>query len=135
MCRWHGLARWRSGTLHPMQRQPPPSPQVISGYGVVRAMEACGSRSGQTSFDVMIADCGVKTGKAPTTAALQAPGSPAPRARSKAAALAQPRMAAQLKQQRAAMLQGRAVAPARRRPQAARTAAVAAVPARALAVL
>jgi peptidyl-prolyl isomerase F (cyclophilin D) len=33
--------------------------QVVDGFNVVRAMEACGSRSGETSFDVMIADCGV----------------------------------------------------------------------------
>lgn len=32
--------------------------QVVQGMEVVRAMEACGSRSGQTSYDVMIADCG-----------------------------------------------------------------------------
>ena len=30
--------------------------QVISGYNVVRAVEMCGARSGETSQDVMIAD-------------------------------------------------------------------------------
>lgn len=33
--------------------------QVIEGYEVVKAMEACGSRGGATSFEVSIADCGV----------------------------------------------------------------------------
>jgi peptidyl-prolyl isomerase F (cyclophilin D) len=33
--------------------------QVISGFEVVKAMEACGARSGETSFDVMIASSGV----------------------------------------------------------------------------
>ncbi|CAL8469902.1 g9444 [Coccomyxa elongata] len=33
--------------------------QVVEGYEVVKAAEACGSRSGQTSFDVVIGDCGV----------------------------------------------------------------------------
>ncbi|KAK9843704.1 hypothetical protein WJX81_003084 [Elliptochloris bilobata] len=33
--------------------------QVVSGYSVVRAAEACGSRSGETSHDVIIADAGV----------------------------------------------------------------------------
>lgn len=32
--------------------------QVVEGMDVVRAMEACGSRSGDTAFDIMIADCG-----------------------------------------------------------------------------
>ncbi len=32
--------------------------QVVEGYEVVKAIEACGSRSGDTAFDVMIADCG-----------------------------------------------------------------------------
>ncbi|KAG2443233.1 hypothetical protein HYH02_009306 [Chlamydomonas schloesseri] len=32
--------------------------QVVDGYEVVKAIEACGSRSGETAFDVMIADCG-----------------------------------------------------------------------------
>ena len=32
--------------------------QVVDGYSVVKAMEACGSRGGETSFDVMIAKCG-----------------------------------------------------------------------------
>lgn len=111
--------------------------QVVSGYGVVKAMEACGSRSGQTAFDVMIADCGVKGGKAggasTTTAALQAPVTPATRSRGKAAALAQPRMATQLRLQRSAALQGRAVAAARRQSQAAR--AVVAPRARAMAMV
>jgi len=32
--------------------------QVVSGYSVIKAMEACGARSGETSADVMIASCG-----------------------------------------------------------------------------
>ena len=36
--------------------------QVIDGYSVVKAVEACGSRSGETSADVMIADCGQLAG-------------------------------------------------------------------------
>ncbi len=106
--------------LHPASS----TEQVVSGYGVVKAMEACGSRSGQTAFDVMIADCGVKGGKAggatTTASAVQPAAAPAPRSRGKAAALAQPRTAAQLRLQRAAALQGRAVAAVRRQPQAAR---------------
>jgi peptidyl-prolyl isomerase F (cyclophilin D) len=38
--------------------------QVVEGFSVVKAMEACGSRSGDTAFDVMIADCGVLEGEA-----------------------------------------------------------------------
>ena len=33
--------------------------QVVEGYSVVKAIEACGSRSGDTSADVIIGDCGV----------------------------------------------------------------------------
>lgn len=33
--------------------------QVVDGYNIVRAIEACGSRSGDTSVDVIIGDCGV----------------------------------------------------------------------------
>ena len=32
--------------------------QVIDGFEVVKAIEACGARSGETAFDVMIQDCG-----------------------------------------------------------------------------
>lgn len=32
--------------------------QVIQGLEVVKAIEACGARSGETAFDVMIKDCG-----------------------------------------------------------------------------
>jgi peptidyl-prolyl isomerase F (cyclophilin D) len=40
--------------------------QVVEGYEVVKAMEACGSRSGETAYDVMIADSGVlKAGSGP----------------------------------------------------------------------
>jgi peptidyl-prolyl isomerase F (cyclophilin D) len=35
--------------------------QVVDGYNVVKAIEAAGSRSGDTSHDVMIADCGITT--------------------------------------------------------------------------
>ena len=34
----------------------------MEGYNVVKACEACGSRSGETEFDVMIADCGQLNG-------------------------------------------------------------------------
>ena len=33
--------------------------QVVDGYNVIKAIEACGSRSGDTSADVIIGDCGV----------------------------------------------------------------------------
>lgn len=33
--------------------------QVLSGYSVVKAMEACGSRGGETAHDVMIKSCGL----------------------------------------------------------------------------
>ena len=32
--------------------------QVVDGYPVIKAAEACGSGSGSTAFDVMIKDCG-----------------------------------------------------------------------------
>jgi cyclophilin family peptidyl-prolyl cis-trans isomerase len=32
--------------------------QVVEGFEVVKAMEACGSSSGKTSFEVFIQDCG-----------------------------------------------------------------------------
>jgi peptidyl-prolyl isomerase F (cyclophilin D) len=32
--------------------------QVIEGFEVVKAIEACGARSGETAFDVMIKNCG-----------------------------------------------------------------------------
>eukprot|EP00951_Prasinocladus_malaysianus_P049099 scaffold665847_cov42-Prasinocladus_malaysianus.AAC.1 len=32
--------------------------EVVDGYNVVKAIESVGSRSGDTEFDVMIADCG-----------------------------------------------------------------------------
>jgi cyclophilin family peptidyl-prolyl cis-trans isomerase len=35
--------------------------QVVEGYEVVKAMEACGSSSGSTSLDVSIAECGPLT--------------------------------------------------------------------------
>ena len=34
------------------------TPQVVEGYEVVKAMEACGARSGATAFEVSVADCG-----------------------------------------------------------------------------
>jgi peptidyl-prolyl isomerase F (cyclophilin D) len=43
--------------------------QVIEGYEVVKAIEACGSSSGSTSHDVMIADCGEGRGPPPPTSA------------------------------------------------------------------
>ena len=40
---------------------------VVEGFEVVKAMEACGSRSGETAYDVMIASSGVlKAGSAST---------------------------------------------------------------------
>lgn len=38
--------------------------QVVDGYQVVKAIEACGSRSGDTAFDITVADCGVVERKA-----------------------------------------------------------------------
>lgn len=32
--------------------------QVVEGFEVVKATEGCGSRNGETAFDVMIANCG-----------------------------------------------------------------------------
>jgi hypothetical protein len=34
------------------------SPQVVDGYDVVKAIESVGSRSGATSYEVIVADCG-----------------------------------------------------------------------------
>lgn len=49
--------------LAPLPRIPPSQKhvvfgQVVAGYEVVKAIEAVGSRSGQTAFDVMVADSG-----------------------------------------------------------------------------
>ena len=57
--------------------------QVISGFEVVKAMEACGARSGETSFDVMIASSGVLkpgSGASPAQACLK-PTTDIPRSR------------------------------------------------------
>ena len=35
--------------------------QVIDGFGVVKALEACGSSSGKTAYPIVVADCGVVT--------------------------------------------------------------------------
>ena len=49
--------------------------QVIEGYNVVKAIEACGSSSGSTSHDVIIRDCGEGRGPVqPATASAQASG-------------------------------------------------------------
>ncbi|KAK9814671.1 hypothetical protein WJX72_009546 [[Myrmecia] bisecta] len=48
--------------------------QVVKGYEVVRAAEACGSKSGSTAFDVMIGDCGVLPKAAITASAAQSQG-------------------------------------------------------------
>jgi hypothetical protein len=32
--------------------------QVVEGYEAILAAEACGSRSGATSYEITIADCG-----------------------------------------------------------------------------
>ncbi|GFR49175.1 hypothetical protein Agub_g11198 [Astrephomene gubernaculifera] len=46
--------------------------QVVEGYEVVKAVEACGSRSGATAFDVMVAECGeLKPGATAAAAAGQ----------------------------------------------------------------
>ncbi|KAF5835186.1 cyclophilin-like domain-containing protein [Dunaliella salina] len=48
--------------------------QVVDGYSVVKAMEACGDRSGATAVPVMVADCGVLPGNASKAAAAAAGG-------------------------------------------------------------
>ncbi len=92
--------------------------QVISGYSVVKAIEACGSRSGETSADVMIRDCGVvssggKSGATTTTAGMQQsqPASAPLRASTRAAATG---TLAQLQKCRGTVLQSRSLAPVRR---------------------
>jgi len=55
--------------------------QVVDGYSVVKAMEACGDRSGATAVPVMIADCGVMPGNASKAAAAAAAGGGAAAAR------------------------------------------------------
>lgn len=106
--------------------------QVLKGYNVVKAMEACGSRSGETAHDVMVSNSGVVSGgkgATTTTAALQQQQAAAAPRLARASARAAPAgTLGQLKQQRRAVLQGRTVAPARR-PRAAVHAA-AAVPMR-----
>jgi len=57
--------------------------QVVGGYGVIQAVEACGTRSGRCRLDARVKRCGVV---AAATAALQPPPSavpltPAPRGR------------------------------------------------------
>jgi peptidyl-prolyl isomerase F (cyclophilin D) len=39
--------------------------QVVDGYNVIKAVEACGSRGGDTSADVIIGDCGVVASAVP----------------------------------------------------------------------
>jgi peptidyl-prolyl isomerase F (cyclophilin D) len=47
--------------------------QVVDGFSVVKAMEACGSSSGETAYDVMIADSGlVARARAAASAAARA---------------------------------------------------------------
>eukprot|EP00887_Chlorella_sp_A99_P005569 scaffold1.g5569.t1 len=94
--------------------------QVISGFEVVKAIEACGSRPrGETSHDVVIADCGVVEpkggGAAPATTASAAPQQPPRPARGGAQrrAAPAPTAAARLRGQRRAALAGRALAPRR----------------------
>lgn len=69
----------------------------MDGYNVVKAIEACGSKTGATSADVMIADCGVlqpsggadsKGPAAPTASSLPA-GAPGQLQQARAAAAAQ----------------------------------------------
>ena len=49
--------------------------QVIDGYNVIKAIEACGSRGGDTSGDIIIGDCGViASAKAKSGAVRVAPG-------------------------------------------------------------
>lgn len=49
--------------------------QVVDGFNVVKAMEAVGSRGGDTSYDVMIAGCGVLPSGGVQAAASGAAGS------------------------------------------------------------
>lgn len=51
-----GMTTLLSWLLLPCTR--PHSPQVVDGFEVVKAMESMGSRSGATSYEVVIADCG-----------------------------------------------------------------------------
>lgn len=90
------------------------SPQVLSGYNVVKAIEACGSKPrGETSYDVIIANCGEvskpASGAATTTACLIA-GAAAligHKGSSTAQCTVAPRAAiAQMQQQRRAALRG-----------------------------
>ena len=39
--------------------------QVLEGYNVIKAVEACGSRGGDTSGDIIIGDCGVVASAVP----------------------------------------------------------------------
>jgi peptidyl-prolyl isomerase F (cyclophilin D) len=121
---------------------PPATPnvvgQVIKGYEVVKAIEACGARSGETSQDVMIGNAGVVKpagAAATTTASLQQPGAGPRRSKASAAAAVPAGMVGQLKQQRCAVLQGKSVAAARRPRATVVRAAVCSAPVRSMAVL
>ncbi|GAQ81118.1 Peptidyl-prolyl cis-trans isomerase [Klebsormidium nitens] len=52
--------------------------QVVDGYNVVKAIEALGSRSGDTSEDIMIADCGVVSATTARASSAVAPRVAAP---------------------------------------------------------
>ena len=100
--------------------------QVVEGWSVVKAVEACGSRSGATAHEVVVGGCGIVGGKsAPSsTAAAAAAALPARVTAAGASRLA----ASPLKQQqrpRAAVAKPLRVTP-RARPAAASAAAAAA---------
>jgi peptidyl-prolyl isomerase F (cyclophilin D) len=69
--------------------------QVIDGYNVIKAIEACGSRGGDTSGDIIIGDCGViASAKAKSGAVRVAPGGRARGVHTAAAAAAHARFSA-----------------------------------------
>jgi len=98
--------------------------QVVSGYEVVKAIEAVGDRSGNPGADMMIADCGMVSNgtEGKTSASLAAP------ARGVAARAARPAAALLRAPAPRSAFAGR---PVLARPAAARTAAVRAPAARA----
>ena len=103
----------------------------------MKAIEACGARSGETSQDVMIGNAGVVklAGAATTSASLQQPGASPRRSKASAAAVAPAGMVGQLKQQRRAAMQGKSVAASRRPRATVVRAAVCSAPVRSMAVL
>ncbi len=51
-------SRWRCGVTTHGLNACVARLQVVEGFEVVKAIEACGSRSGDTAFDVIVKDCG-----------------------------------------------------------------------------